>query len=115
MLSSSAQIVGDGFAIVMDRSLEPKTVAELTALLGAVPRIDSFHDFKTRVGRVPHVDFHVVVDPQMSAQEVHDLFLDLRTRICAITGESTKVLMHADPRPGPKPEASPLSERESAV
>jgi cation diffusion facilitator family transporter len=50
-------------------------------------------------GKIPHVDFHVVVDPDMTARQVHDLYMDLRARIRARVGPSTKVLMHADPAP----------------
>jgi cation diffusion facilitator family transporter len=97
MLWSSVRIVGEGFGIVMDRSLDADTVAKLRSALAACERIESFHDFKTRAGKIPHVDFHVVVRPEMTAREVHDLFLDLRRTVQDIAGPSTKVLMHADP------------------
>jgi cation diffusion facilitator family transporter len=97
MLGSSVHVVREGFDVVMDRSLEPDVVADLTAMLAACAAIESFHDFKTRRGKIPHVDFHVVVDPDMTAREVHDLYMDLRARIRARVGPETKVLMHADP------------------
>lgn len=97
MLYSSVRIVGEGFGIVMDKSLEPELVAKLRSLLAECRAIQSFHDFKTRAGKIPHVDFHVVVRPEMTAREVHDLFLSLRDGVRAIVGPTTKVLMHADP------------------
>jgi ferrous-iron efflux pump FieF len=106
MIWSSLHVVGEGFGVVMDRSLDAPTVAELRQLLGACREIESFHDFKTRAGRIPHVDFHVVVRPDMTAKEVHDLFLALRERVRGIVGPTTKVLMHADPaedRAQPRP------------
>jgi ferrous-iron efflux pump FieF len=99
MVLASLRIVRDGFDVVMDRSLDKPTVARLTALLGGCAQIASFHDFKTRAGKIPHVDFHVVVAPETSARAVHDLYLDLRVQIRDIVGPSTKVLMHADPAP----------------
>lgn len=98
MLRTSFHIVRDGFGVVLDRSLEPDVVEQIRALLASLTTIESFHDFKTRAGRIPHVDFHVVVRPEMTTKEVHDLFLDLQARIRAIVGPGAKVLMHADPR-----------------
>lgn len=97
MIWSSLHIVGQGFDVVMDRSLDKATVDRVADVLRACPEIHSFHDFKTRAGKIPHVDFHVVVPEEMSARAVHDLYARLRDQIRAIVGPATKVLMHADP------------------
>jgi ferrous-iron efflux pump FieF len=97
MIYSSIAVVREGVDVVMDKSLDKDVVDRVTELLRDCTSIQSFHDFKTRKGKVPHVDFHVVVRPEMSTQEVHDLFLDLRDKIRGVVGPSTKVLMHADP------------------
>lgn len=97
MLYSSTHILRDGFAVVMDKSLAPAVVEQVRAVLVGCKTIESFHDFKTRTGKIPHVDFHVVVRRDMTAVEIHDLYLSLRAQIRAVAGESTKVLMHADP------------------
>jgi cation diffusion facilitator family transporter len=100
MLGSSVHIVRDGFDVVMDRSLDAATAQKVADLLRACPAIRSFHDFKTRTGRIPHVDFHIVVAPETTTKAVHDLFLDLQADIRGIVGPATKVLMHADPEGG---------------
>jgi cation diffusion facilitator family transporter len=97
MLYSSVGIVREGFDVVMDKSLERPVVDGVVELLRGCKSIESFHDFKTRRGKIPHVDFHVVVRPEMTAKEVHDLFLELRDAIRRVAGANTKVLMHADP------------------
>lgn len=97
MLYSSAHIVRQGVDVVMDRSLDAETVTRLEALLRACATIESFHDFKTRAGKTPLVDFHVVVRPDMTAKQLHDLFLELQAQVRAVAGPGTKVLMHADP------------------
>jgi ferrous-iron efflux pump FieF len=97
LMASSLHIVRSGFDVVMDRSLDKPTVDRVAALLGRCTAIESFHDLKTRAGKIPHVDFHVVVNPEMTARAVHDLFLALRGQIREVSGPSTKVLMHADP------------------
>lgn len=99
MMYSSAHIVREGFDVIMDRSLDAELVARLRDMLRAGDGFDSFHDFKTRGGKHPVVDFHVVVDPEMSTREAHALFLALQAKVRAIVGPTTKVLIHVDPRP----------------
>lgn len=100
MLYSSVHVVREGFDVVMDKSLEPALVERLQALLRGCDQIESFHDFRTRRGRIPHVDFHVVVPPEMSAKAVHDLFAELQDGMRSIAGPATRVSMHADPAGG---------------
>ena len=97
MLWSSVHVVREGFGVVMDRSLDADVVRRLREMLGSRKELQGFHDFKTRAGKIPHVDFHIVVRPDMTAKEVHDLFLSLQGEVRAIVGPQTKVLMHADP------------------
>lgn len=97
MLWSSLQIVRDGFDIVMDKSLDPTIVLELANIVGRCDKILSFHEFKTRAGKVPFVDFHVVVRPEATAREVHDIYLDLEDKMRSLVGPNTRVLMHTEP------------------
>jgi ferrous-iron efflux pump FieF len=99
MLYSSLKVVRQGFDVVMDKSLERDVVEHVTELLRGWAGIESFHDLKTCRGKIPRVDFHVVVRPEMTAKEVHDLFLGLRDGIRRVAGPNTKVRMHADPSP----------------
>jgi len=98
MFRASYGVVREGMAIVMDESLDKETVAKVREVLSSTPGIDSFHDLKTRVGKIPHVDFHVVVAGETTTEQVHDVFLEIRRRIREIVGPTTKVLMHADPK-----------------
>ncbi len=102
MLYSSIHILREGFGVVMDKSLEPEVVKKVTSLLGAHDGIVSFHDLKTRAGKVPHVDFHIVVPAEMTARRVHDIYLDLRAKIRELVGPETKILMHTDPQGAPE-------------
>jgi ferrous-iron efflux pump FieF len=97
MLYSSIGVVREGFDVLMDKSLEKDVVDRITTLLRENEAIESFHDFKTRRGKMPHVDFHVVVRPDMTAKELHELFDRFQADIRAIAGPTAKVFMHADP------------------
>lgn len=97
MVFSSLGVVRAGFDVVMDKALDADTVKKVGGVLAACSKIESFHDFKTRTGKIPHVDFHVVVRPETTTQEVHDLFLELQGSVRAIVGPAAKVHMHAEP------------------
>ena len=101
MMASSTRIMKEGFDVLMERSLDAETVRRVRGLLDGWPRIDSVHDLRTLAGKIPHVDFHVVVAENMTVGAVHQLFLDLRAAVRIIVGPSTRVLMHADPSPEP--------------
>ena len=102
MVYSSAHIIREGFDVLMDRSLAPELVARLRDMLGASAAIHSFHDLRTRGGKHPLVDFHVVVDPEMTTRTAHALFLDLQAKVQALVGPTTKVLVHVDPAQAPR-------------
>ena len=100
MMLASTKVVREGFHVVLDRSLEPEVVARVKAILDGTTAILGYHDLKTRGGKVPHVDFHVLVRADMTAKELHDVYLKLRDTIRETVGPSTKVLIHADPEGG---------------
>jgi len=97
MLKAARGIVLEGFDVVLDRSLDRVQVERVESILRSTPGVESFHDLRTRAGKVPHVDVHVVVQPEMTARALHDLFEVLRDRVQAELGPSAHVLMHADP------------------
>jgi len=99
MVVSSVRVVREGLHVVMDGSLPAEDVRKVKEVLEGIvaKRILSFHDFRTRGGRWPVVDFHVVVSGDTPTAVVHELFVDLQAQIRAVVGPETKVLMHADP------------------
>jgi cation diffusion facilitator family transporter len=99
MVVSSVRVVREGLHVVMDGSLPVEEVRKVKELLESIVsrRIVSFHDFRTRGGRWPVVDFHVVVPGATPTAEIHELFVELQGKVRAIVGPETKVLMHADP------------------
>lgn len=99
MVISSIRVVREGLHVVMDGSLPVEEVRKVKDVLEGIVarRIISFHDLRTRGGRWPVVDFHVIVPGDTPTAVVHDLFVDLQGQIREIVGPETKVLMHADP------------------
>jgi len=97
MLHASVGVVREGFAVIMDTSLERATVTKIEERVRDNPSVLSFHDLRTRRGRVPHIDLHVVVPPHTTAKELHDLFVALRDDIRTVAGPGAIVNMHADP------------------
>lgn len=106
MMVSSLSIVKEGFDVLMDKSLDPELVSRISALLAGCTRLDSFHELRTRRGKIPFVDFHAVVRADMTAQELHELYDELRDAVRAIAGPQTRLQMHADPDTAPDSEPS---------
>jgi ferrous-iron efflux pump FieF len=97
MIRASWQVAQEGVDVLLDRSLPPDAVADVSAIVQAAPGVLSFHDLRTRGGRHPLVDVHVVVDPATTAQELHTLHLHLLAACQARLGDAVRILLHADP------------------
>ncbi|MFM2162750.1 MAG: hypothetical protein RLZZ383_2262 [Pseudomonadota bacterium] len=97
MLRASWHVAREGVDVLLDRSLPADAVVDVTAIVLAAPGVLSFHDLRTRGGKHPLVDVHVVVDPSTTAQELHILHLHLLAACQARLGDAVRILLHADP------------------
>jgi ferrous-iron efflux pump FieF len=97
MLRASAQVVREGVDVLLDKSLPVEMVEAVQEIVRSSPGVLSFHDFRTRGGKIPHVDTHVVVAPETTAQALHDLHLHLLQRCQEVVGPNVRVMLHADP------------------
>lgn len=82
---------------LMDGSLTPDEIDCITGLLDAETRLLNWHNLRTRkTGSLRHVDFHVVLPPEMSLVEAHAIAenLELQIREKLVPCE---VVVHIDP------------------
>lgn len=86
---------------LVDRSLPKRVLEELDVLIRTHdPRVLSYHELRTRkVGGKTFIDFHLVMQPEQSFQQAHEitesLIQKIRTRI-----PSADVTIHEDPKGG---------------
>ncbi|MBS2022357.1 MAG: cation transporter [Deltaproteobacteria bacterium] len=97
MIYSGLHVLRDGVDLVMDHSLPPDATERVRGVLRNCKRILSFHDLRTRAGRTPIVDVHIVVPGDTPAKEVHEVFDELQAGLRGAVGPETKLVLHADP------------------
>ena len=56
-----------------------------------------YHKLKTRKsGNLKHIDFHIVVDPELSVRITHEIIGSIKKDMCEKIG-NTRVSIHVDP------------------
>ncbi len=82
---------------LMDHGLPKSEVDEIAVILNDEPRIQSWHDLRTRKsGSQRHVDLHIVLPSKSTLMEAHQVADDLEKRIGELLG-SAHVVIHTDP------------------
>lgn len=101
----SILIIRSGLAIVRpelgqaaDEGAPPETVRQLLAIATAVPGVLSVHDFRTRrIGSDLQATLHIVVDPDLTLREAHDLSERVEHALLAANLHVIDALVHVDP------------------
>ncbi len=82
---------------LMDHGLPPDEVQRIERIVGAEPRVRSWHDLRTRKsGSQRHVDFHIVLRSDSSLMEAHEVADNLENQIKAELPQ-VHVVIHTDP------------------
>jgi len=91
------------FDNLLDAKLSDEVEAQIAEIIRKhSDRIKGFHKLKTRKsGNMKHIDFHIVVDPDMTAGEVHDIIGSLKKDMWEEIG-NTRVNIHIDPYTEPQ-------------
>jgi len=86
------------FDNLLDVKLSDEEEAQISEIIRKQGgKIKDFHKLKTRKsGNVKHIDFHIIVDPDMTAMEVHDIVGALKKAMWEEMG-NTRVNIHIDP------------------
>ena len=99
IIYSAYEIIVEGIMILLDRSLDADMVAKIGEIISVTPKVRGYHWLKTRTdGTHNFVDFHLVLDPQMTLEEAHEIAEEIICSIAAL--EPTKgwvVNPHFDP------------------
>ncbi len=99
IIYSAYEIIAEGIMILLDRSLDADMVAKIGEIISRTPKVRGYHWLKTRTdGTHNFVDFHLVLDPQMTLEEAHDIAEDIICRIAALDPSKGWVVNpHFDP------------------
>ena len=82
---------------LMDHGLPPAEITRIETILNAEPRVQSWHDLRTRKsGSQRHIDLHIVVRHNATLIEAHKIADDLEQSIMAQFLQAI-VVIHTDP------------------
>jgi cation diffusion facilitator family transporter len=83
---------------LLEGSADEAVQAEIGRILQSMESVRGWHQLRTRqVGRELHVDVHVVVSPDLSVGEGHDVAHDVEDRIRGALVRPCNVIVHIDP------------------
>ena len=86
------------FKELADTAPDEAIVARLTEDVRAVHGVRQLHDLRARhSGTQIFVELHIVVDPELTVREGHDIAREVKARLLAKFTEVTRVIIHVDP------------------
>lgn len=81
-----------------DASLSDETEAEILAMLAGTEGVLGVHDLKTRsCGHYYAIEAHIVVNPDISVAEAHDITVHAEKALRSTYGGQTQISIHVEP------------------
>ena len=85
-------------AELLDTSLPEDIEKEIMDIASSVPGVNDIHELKTRRNGMSFIiDAHVVVDPEMTVVEAHDIATNVEEALCGRFGPETQTSIHIEP------------------
>ena len=85
-------------AELLEASLPEEMEEEIVRIALSVDGVNDIHDLKTRRNGISVIiDAHIVVDPQMTVTQAHDIATQVEDRIREKFGQQTQVSTHIEP------------------
>ena len=83
---------------LLETSLPEEIEDEITAIAAAVPGVNDVHDLKTRRNGMSFIiDAHIVVDPDKSVVQAHDIATNVEDALRRKFGDETQMNIHIEP------------------
>lgn len=85
-------------AELLEASLPESIENDIMETVSAVPGVNDVHDLKTRRNGISFIiDAHIVVDPDMTIVEAHDIATDVEDALHRKFGKETQTSIHVEP------------------
>jgi len=99
IMYSAYEIIHEGTMILLDEALPGEMVAAIGEIIGSHPRANGYHWLKTRTdSNANYVEFHLVLEPQMTLEEAHHIAEEIEDRIVQLDPEKGwAITPHFDP------------------
>lgn len=87
---------------LLERSLPEATLNEITGIIQGNPDVKEFHKLKTRrIGEAYAIEFHILVDKEMTVESSHQIASELERMIRERFGSQTHIGIHVEPHHSP--------------
>ena len=94
----AVKMAGPAFGELMEASLPDEVEDEITSIIGGVEHVDNVHGLKTRrSGRCVIIDAHIVVNPEMSVADAHEVTISVEAALRKRYGQETQISLHVEP------------------
>ena len=99
IIYSAYEIIHEGTMILLDEALPGHMVAAIGEIIGSHPKANGYHWLKTRTdSNANYVEFHLVLEPQMTLEEAHHIAEEIEDRIVQLDpGKGWAITPHFDP------------------
>ncbi len=99
IIYSAYEIIHEGTMILLDEALPGETVAAIGEIIALHPKSNGYHWLKTRTdSNANFVEFHLVLDPDMTLQEAHDIAEEIEEQIVHLDpAKGWAITPHFDP------------------
>ncbi len=93
-----AKIIGGCLHEFAERAVDSETVEQIEQIIGREQRIQGWHKLRTRsAGREIFLDLHILVDPQLSITEAHEIAESLEQTMHAQIVRPVNITVHIEP------------------
>ncbi len=99
IIYSAYAIIHEGTMILLDEALPGEMVAAIGEIIGSHPKVNGYHWLKTRTDtNANYVEFHLVLEPQMTLEEAHRISEEIEDRIVRLDpAKGWAITPHFDP------------------
>ncbi len=99
VIYSAYEIIHEGTMILLDEALPGEMVAAIGEIIGSHPKANGYHWLKTRTdSNANYVEFHLVLEPQMTLEEAHHIAEEIEDRIVRLDpSKGWAITPHFDP------------------
>jgi cation diffusion facilitator family transporter len=98
IVKAAWELTSEAVTYLLDASLPVEEEKAITEIIDRMnPQVLNFHNFKTRkAGSERFVEFHLVVNKDLSVKKAHDICDDITTKI-KMQFPKTEVMIHTEP------------------
>lgn len=98
ILLVALSILRDCLSEFSEKAVDQQTLRQIETILATQPQIAQWHQLRTRrVGREIFLDVHILVDPQLTITEAHNISQQLENALHNLLPQPVNVVVHIEP------------------